>query len=486
MIQFCLVLLLLSSSFNPILAKSLESSILRIHSVVQATDYDAPWTAKQTERMVHMGLVLGEDKLLTAAFAVKDARYIEAEILGDPKRYPLEVEFVDNIANLAIMRFSQERPLGLKELQLGEDLGLGENAALYQGLEGEALIANAVKVREIELRPIYLGEYALPQYLFEMRRPGYGWFEPILRNDKLVAVAIGQSSGTVYALPSRLIKRFLEDFLHPPYRGFVEPGLEFSTMLSPYLRTYAKAEELSDGVWISRVRADSPFADLVQVGDVLFEFQGKPVSARGSYFHPKWGRVGFLAQLADMRAGDSLKIAVLRNGKRLDFEKKLNRYDPATEKIPPPAFSEPDYLIFGGFLFQELSASLLQSWGPQWKKRAPLPYLFSAEFDSESSADGKSRIVVLQRVLPIEFNKGYHDLEDLIVKNINGRNVENLNELNNALSDAKARESGFSRIILEPGHIEIVVSYAGLDEAHQTLRKRYAIPSTGKFWKPRP
>src|SRR5689334_18199450 len=97
-------------------AKSLESSVLRIHSVVQRSDYDAPWTAKQTERMVHMAVVLDAETILTAAFAVKEARHIEAEKLGDPKRYPLKIDFVDDVANLAVLRFVDEKPADLEAL----------------------------------------------------------------------------------------------------------------------------------------------------------------------------------------------------------------------------------------------------------------------------------------------------------------------------------------------------------------------------------
>ncbi|WP_141734895.1 S1C family serine protease [Oligoflexus tunisiensis] len=469
---------------QPLLAKSLEDSILRIHSVVQRTDYDAPWTAKQNERMSHMAVVLDERTLLTAAFAVKEARYLEAEKLGDPKRYPLKIEFVDEIANLAVLRFEAEAPPELEALPLGSDLRLGDNVILYQGLEAETLVGNAIKLREVEVRPVYLAEYPLPQYVFEMRRSGYGWFEPILRDEKLVAVAIGQSSSSVFALPSRLVKRFLESWRDPPYRSFVDPGFKVSSMLSPYLRDWAKADKENDGVWIQRVHANSPFADLVQVGDVLLEFQGVRISARGSFEHPRWGRISYLSQLAEIAAGDRVRLTLLRKGEKIKVEKVMPPYDPSHERIPPPALSQPVYIIFGGFLFQELSAGLMHSWGSQWKRRAPLPYLFEAEYQRNPSADGKARAVVLQRVLPIEYNKGYHEMEDVFVAQVNGRAIQHLKDLEAALNDPKFREQGYAHIIVEPGHEEVILSYQGLDRVHKTIRKRYGLPETARFWQP--
>jgi S1-C subfamily serine protease len=481
--KFCVSLILLCFAL-PALAKSLENSVLRIHSVVQRSDYDAPWAARRNERMVHMGVVLDENKLLTAAFAVKEARHLEAEKLGDPKRYPLKIEFVDEVANLAVLQFVTDAPTALEPLPFGSDLKLGDNVNLYQALEGETLVNNVIKLREVEVRPVYLIEYPLPQYVFELRRAGYGWFEPILRDDKLVGVAIGQASSSVFALPSRLLKRFLDGWRRPPYRGFVHPGFEISSMLSPYLRDYAKASGVSDGVWIKSVRADSPFADVVKVGDVLLEFQGLRISARGSYEHPRWGRIAFMSQLAEIAAGDRVRLTLLRDGEQMKVEKVLPAYDPRHERIPPPALSQPVYIIFGGFLFQELSAGLMQSWGSQWKRRAPLPYLFEAEYKRSPSADGKARAVVLQRVLPIDYNRGYHEMEDVFVTQVNGRSIQHLQDLEAALNDDDFQKRGYAHIIVEPGHEEVILSYQGLDRVHKTIRKRYGIPETARFWEP--
>ncbi len=475
------ILILLSS---PAASKSLESSVLRIHSVVQRPDYDAPWTAKQAERLVHMGLVLDDKTLITAAFAVKDARHLEAEKMGDPKRYPLRVEFVDDVVNLAILRFSSEKPSQLLPLPFGTDLKLGDNVMLYQALEGETLIGNAIKLREIEVRPLFLVEYSLPQYVFELRRAGYGWFEPIMREGKLVGVAIGQAASSVYALPSRIMQRFLEAWRNPPYRGFVDPGIKVSSMLSPYLREYAQASDWSDGVWVKSVRAASPFAQAIRPGDVLLEFNGVRISARGSFEHPSWGRINYLSQLMDLHAGDNLSLLILRDGQKLKVEQVLLAFDPNHERIPPPGLSEPNYTIFGGLLFQELSTGLMQSWGPQWNRKAPLPYVFEAEFGDDPSVDGKARAVVLQRVLPIEFNKGYHEIEDVFVSEVNGQSIRNIEDLKKALSDESARKKGYAHIFLEPGHDEVILSYQGVDRVHKAIRKRYGIPETADFWSP--
>jgi hypothetical protein len=315
-----------------------------------------------------------------------------------------------------------------------------------------------------------------------MRRAGFGWFEPIMRDEKLVAVTLGQAAGSIYALPISLIRRFLDGWRNPPYRGLVEPGFQVSTLLSPFLRRHLKAGDFADGAVIKDVRANSPFAADLKIGDVLLEFAGTRISARGSYEHPRWGRINYLSKLADVYAGDELSLLIVREGKQISLSKKMPGYEPKYERFVPPTLSSPKYLIFGGLVFQELSKAMLQRFGEPRQKKAPLAFQFEVEFKNRPSVDGELHDVVLQRVLPLEFNKGYHDLEDLFVRRVNGRMIRNLRDLIAALNDESSRSQGYAHIFLEPGNLEVILSYEDLESVHQTLGRRYGVPQSAAFW----
>jgi S1-C subfamily serine protease len=464
-------------------AKNLEDQVLRVYSYVQRPDYDSPWSARATERLVHMGVVVDAEHILVAAYAVTWAQHYEVEKIGDNRRYPLELVFVDPSVNLALLRFDKDRPDGLKALPIGGDMAVGQSINLYQGLEGESLVSNSLRIREVEVRSVFLTGYLLPQYVLEQRRTGYGWFEPLIQNQKLVGAAIAQSGSSVYALPARLIQRFLDDVRKAPYEGFVSLGMSLVPLLSPDLRSWAKAEQTRDGVWIHSIQDTSPFAGKVKDGDILLEFDGIPVSARGSYQHPKWGRISVMERLSEKRPGQKLQLKLLRRGETLTVEAELQRVDPGKQRIPSAIGEDPIYMIFGGLILQELSQGLLESWGPQWRKRAPLPYTFHEAYHAEATQGGRGRYVVLQRVLPLEFNKGYHELEDFFVSTINGQPVHNIEDAAKAFNQEEAIKSGFARILLQPGDFEIILSYAGLDQTDVALQQRYAVPATARFWK---
>lgn len=477
-----LFLLLMSLGFALPKAQSaeLEASILRVYSYVQRPDYDAPWTTKSSERLVHLAMVVDKKSLLISAYAVRSARHFEAEKIGDSKRYPLQLKFVDPVANLALLEFAEGAPADLDTVSFGEDLELGSNCTIYEGIEGESLVPRSIRLREVELKGGVLASYPLPQYSLEIRKPGFGWFEPLMRSGKVVGAAVSQSGSTVYALPVSLIKRVLEEAKGDEYRGFAELGISFSPLLSPALRSYGKADSRDDGVWIQDVKSSSPFFDAVKAGDILLEIDKTPISARGSYEHPLWGRLSIVARLSEFFAGDTIEILVLRDGKPLAIERKLTRYDPNEDRIPSSIDDSPVYLIYGGLVIQELTEGLLQSWGPNWRKRAPLPYLIEDSFHSWSRGAKRERIVVLQRVLALDFNKGYHDLEDYFVTEVNGQPINDLSDVEEAL--ANPDKPGFARFRIEPGQEEIILSSKNIAKVHAGLRKRYGIPEQARFW----
>lgn len=465
-------------------APNLESTMLRIYSYVQKPDFDSPWATKQSDRIAHMGLVVKGRKILVSAYAVSSAKHFEGELIGESKRFPLTLKFVDPIANLAILEFGDERPQGLEEIEYGEDMELGANCTIYQGIEGESLVARALRLREVAVQAGVLTSYGMPQYVLEIRKTGFGWFEPLMRNGKLVGAAISQSGSSVYAMPVSLLKRFVDETERETYRPFPELGINFSALLSTAQRKYAKAENETDGVWIQDVKETSAFAKDLQAGDILLQVNEVKVSARGSYDHPLWGRISLVAALAKLHSGDEVTIRFIRDGKLQSVTRNIGPYQPELDRIPSISDQAPRYLIFGGLVIQELTQALLQSWGPGWRKRAPLPYLYEDAFHSWPKQDGTSKILVLQRVLPLDYNKGYHAMEDVFVTEVNGQKIDNFDDLKRALDQPEKGRELYARFRLDPGNEEIILSYKGIEKIHSQLRQRYGIPIAAAFWKP--
>jgi hypothetical protein len=464
-------------------APKLDASILRIYSYVQKPDFDSPWTTRQSEKIAHMGLVVRDGQVLVSAYALRSAKHFEAERIGESKRYPMTLKMVDPVANLGILEFSEDRPDGLEVVEFGEDMEIGANCTIYQGIEGESLVPRPLRLREVQVQSGVLTSYGIPQYVLEIRKPGYGWFEPLIRNGKLVGAAISQSGISVYAMPVSLLRRFIDETAKKVYRPFAELGVNYSSLLSPAQRRYAKAGDTDEGVWIQDVKETSAFVKDLQPGDILLKVNDISVSARGSFEHPLWGRISLVAALAEIYAGDNVTLKFMRDGVIKSVTRAIGAYQPELDRIPSIIDANPRYLIFGGLVIQELTEGLLQSWGPNWRKRAPLAYLYEDAYHSWPKKGGATKVLVLQRVLPLDYNKGYHGMEDSFVTEVNGRRIESFFDLKEALDHPEPGHEPFARFRLDPGNDEIILSYKDIDKIHAQLRARYGIPSTAVFWK---
>ncbi|RZA14115.1 MAG: PDZ domain-containing protein, partial [Proteobacteria bacterium] len=393
-----LIVLVFASQEKLLAAPKLDESILRIYSYVQKPDFDSPWTTRQSERIAHMGLVVAGDKILVSAYAVRSAKHFEAERIGESKRYPLKLKMMDPVANLGILEFSEDKPEGLEPIEFGDDMEIGANCTIYQGIEGETLVPRPLRLREVQVQAGVLTSYGIPQYVLEIRKPGYGWFEPLMRNGKLVGAAISQSGSSVFAMPVSLLKRFVDEIKRDVYRPFAELGISYSSLLSPAQRRYAKADDSEEGVWVQEVKETSAFVKDLQPSDILLQVNDIPVSARGSFEHPLWGRISLVGALTDIYAGDKVTLKYMRDGAVKTVTRAIGAYQPELERVPSVIDSNPRYLIFGGLVIQELTEGLLQSWGANWRKRAPLPYLYEDAFHSWPENGGATKVLVLQRV----------------------------------------------------------------------------------------
>jgi hypothetical protein len=182
-----------------------------------------------------------------------------------------------------------------------------------------------------------------------------------------------------------------------------------------------------------------------------------------------------LENLATRRkfAGDEVKIQIEREGKTMDISYRLPKYDYSNSLVPPADYDkEPEYLIVGGLVFQPLTEEYLQSWGTDWKRRAPFRLQF---FREEGPTKERPALVLLSQVLPDAYNIGYQDQRYLVVDKVNGETISRVTQLPEALQHSTngyhtiefAKGETLRRMVLEAGGAE--------HEATQRVLKRYGI-----------
>jgi hypothetical protein len=139
---------------------------------------------------------------------------------------------------------------------------------------------------------------------------------------------------------------------------------------------------------------------------------------------------------------------------------------------------EPEYFIIGGLVFQPLTDSYLESWGSDWKRRAPFRLNY---YRNESTSKDRPALVLLSQVLPDPYNIGYQDQRSLILDKVNGQPVHYLWELQDALKKASdgfhvfefVPSDSLRRLVLAAGNAE--------QEATSRVLKRYGISEPSRF-----
>jgi len=113
---------------------------------------------------------------------------------------------------------------------------------------------------------------------------------------------------------------------------------------------------------------------------------------------------------------------------------KLVRQEESGNLVPAYTFGRPPrYLVKGGLVFQELTRPLLESFGDEWRTRAPLNLLDAYE-NPEKHEGQKEHIVFLSGVIPTPATVGYERLRNLVVSKVNGQEIRDMKSLVAAFS----------------------------------------------------
>jgi hypothetical protein len=165
---------------------------------------------------------------------------------------------------------------------------------------------------------------------------------------------------------------------------------------------------------------------------------------------------------------------------------RLPKYEYAHSVVPFGVFDQPpEYLILGGLVFQPLTFPYLQRWGAEWERRAPFRLTY---YTPDEATKEQPSIVVLSQVLPDPYNIGYQEQRYQVLEKVNGRQVNNLSDLREAL---KHPTNKFHVLDFQPGEAaqRVVLGADGADNAAtQRVLQRYGIqdeffiasPSLGK------
>ncbi|MBG7606859.1 MAG: PDZ domain-containing protein [Verrucomicrobia bacterium] len=419
---------------------SLTESVTRINSTSQTWNPAQPWEKRPPKNLRSLGAIVGPGQVLTTSEMVADSTYIELELPDGSKTAEAEIVAVDYEANLALLtvKSDEERETffqNTRPLPLAPPPSIGDPIQIFQVEDnGTTLLTNGT-LQSVETANSFLPNQSFLTYLVKasMQSAASSFSLPVIIDDNLAGILLSYDSNDQISdvLSIDVISRFLGNVRNGEYAGFPSLGVSVARTEDPSFRKFLKLGEENGGIYVSSVKTGGA-ADLagVQKGDVILSADSFPIDRRGYYQHPHYGSVfwGHIVR-GEKATGDELKLELLRDGEPVEIAATLTRAEAQDNLVPDYQFDRaPNFLVKGGLIFQELTRPVLQAFGKDWTSRAPLNLLDAYE-NPEKYEDNAKRVIFLSGSIPTPATVGYESLRNLIVKKVNGVEIDSMKTL---------------------------------------------------------
>lgn len=462
-----------------------QGSVVRVRAAIQPFDQFRPWQKKAPYGLNGTGVVLPGGKVLVTAALVANRTEVGLEKPGSAEKCAAEVEAIDYEANLALLRPERADFLkGFRGLALGPALRAGDTAEVWQLERNGELLRNQAEILTVGVGRYPSDEAGFLQYGVRVSLPKRddSYTLPLIRQNQLVGMVMmyDRDSQEGTAIPGPMIERFLEDAADGKYDGFPTLGVSWTPLRDPNLREEVVAPK-SGGILVTRVnpRGTAGRAGLRE-GDVLLSVDGMKLDEDGNYRDPLYGptSIGNLVRVRPT-VGSKARFLISRGGKEMELSGTYDRRARDEVAIPTLSFdTQPQYLVAGGLVFQQLTGAYLQEWGEKWTERAPQRLVELFSFQQEKRSDPAKKVVFLSQVLPAAINLGYQQYSGLVLEKVNGREIQNLAELAGVLDETTDGNLVFE-FMDDPG--KLVLDAAEVKQKQEEIRKAYGIPELRKL-----
>jgi hypothetical protein len=184
------------------------------------------------------------------------------------------------------------------------------------------------------------------------------------------------------------------------------------------------------GVRIDFVYPGGSADGYLEEGDVLLELDGHAIANDGSV-SLDGNRLPF-GVLADRhQIGGSVALTILRRGARHRLEVPMNPY-PGMSTLSNAYDRLPRYYVYGGLVFVPLERQLLMTFGEDMSLRSELLHELFYRRMLEPRLPKQEAVVLLRRLdHPVNAAMAWH--RDLVVEQVNGRPIDRLEDLIEAI-----------------------------------------------------
>jgi S1-C subfamily serine protease len=452
----------------------LERSVVRILNHSQRGDWYTPWNPGHAYQSSATGFIIEGNQVMTNAHVVSDSRVLLLYLHGDPTPHEARVVAIGHDCDLALIEPVEPGLLeGLPAMRFGGLPALRSTVETYgYPAGGQRLSSTRGVVSRIE-HGVYAhssGDAHLAAQTDAALNPGNSG-GPVVQDGLVVGVAFQTSSdleNVGFFIPTEVVEHFLTDVADGSYDGYPDLGVRVANLENVAARRHAKMGPGQAGVRVDFVYPESSADGVLRKGDVLLEVEAAAIANDGSVAA---GDLRFRYEmLIDRRqVGESLSLAILRDGERLELQVPMKRYDPFD--MYRRIYDElPRYYVYAGLVFVPLTSELFAA----LSTTLPAHLVYEAYLRPIAEAqDVRKEPVVLLRRLDHSANSELAWYVNLVVDQVNGQRIDGLEEL---IAAIESHEGRFQ--VLEFGYYGRmgVLERDVAEGAHQEILDLYGIP----------
>lgn len=430
----------------PAPAWEVRSSVVRINSTQQSWNLWQPWEKNPPRTRRALAAIIGPQLVITTSELVADATYLEFESADGSRFTPARVIAADHEVNLALLGPANEEEgskffAGTAPFEITAPPKIGDTLQVLQLEDNSVPILTPGALQSVDVSSNLLPDQSFLTYYVKasMQSASSSYTLPVLNGRQLAGVLLGYNSKDQLCdvVSTDIMARFVKEASNGAYGGFPSLGVSIARTEDSSFRQWLKLTDAQGGLYIRSVRKGGAAERAgVKKGDVLLAVDGQAIDRRGYYQHPNYGSLSWGHLIRGGKSGgDSISLSLLREGKPLELAAKVEREEEGSRLVPSHLYDKaPNYLVKGGLIFQELSRPLLESFGEDWRSRAPLNLLDAFE-NPEKYEESMDRVVFLSAAIPTPATIGYERLRNLIVRKVNGRAVRDMKDLIKAFEE---------------------------------------------------
>lgn len=412
-----------------------KKSLVKIFKVFKTPDYNQPWDSGKQETASGTGFIIEGNKILTNAHVVSDQVFIQVQKANDPKKYIAEVMYAAHDCEIAMLKvddpefFKNTIPVTFGDIPFQLD----KVTAYGFPVGGDTLSITEGVVSRIEVTEYaHNKKYLLAIQIDAAINPGNSG-GPVFHDDKCIGIAFQGTRNTDnigYIVPVTLIKRFLKDIEDKTYHGIASAGITFSKIENPAMRKYYNLKKDDSGIVVTNVSINSSADGLLKKDDIITNIAGYEVAYDGTFKFRNNERLHISHIFSSFQIGDTVDLKIIRDGEQKNITLTFKKNEPL---VPNPIYDiNPTYYIFSGFVFMPLTYNMIADWRGKGHVSSFIHY-----YTSMSKEKPNQQIVMLTKVLAHSINIGYHNIEGAFVEKINGREIINIKDVNDAFMNNK-------------------------------------------------